>query len=183
MTRGRKRSVSAGSGRRVCWGKSNKGVPPCHFLLHPRGRRKRKSAAGRQSRSAFPCPSVRAGYTFLTLDAFFPLGPEVTSNSTFIPSVRERKPSPAISLKWTKISSPSSGVTKPHPFASLNHFTVPVAIPLVLLCFFLQDGERFYHFPRQHAIWTAIGFIRRRGMPPGSASPRRARGRFRNPDR
>jgi len=39
------------------------------------------------------------------------------------------KPSPAIALWCTNRSlPPSSGVIKPYPFESLNHFTVPVAI-------------------------------------------------------
>src|SRR6187397_1197233 len=48
------------------------------------------------------------------------------SNSTRSPSERLRKPSALMAVWWTKQSlSPFSGVMKPKPFASLNHFTVP----------------------------------------------------------
>jgi hypothetical protein len=43
------------------------------------------------------------------------------------PSPRDLNPLPATALKWTKTSAPPpSGVMKPYPFSSLNHFTVPV---------------------------------------------------------
>src|ERR1700757_2686867 len=65
----------------------------------------------------------------MTLRASGPFCPSDGSNSTFAPSVRVLKPSPAIALKWTNTSlPPSSGVMKPYPFASLNHLTVPVLI-------------------------------------------------------
>src|SRR4051812_7576891 len=65
-----------------------------------------------------------------TFVACGPLGDSPSSYSTFAPSVSVRKPSPAIPLKWTNASlPPSSGVMKPKPFSSLNHFTTPVAIP------------------------------------------------------
>src|SRR3954463_12244737 len=64
-----------------------------------------------------------------TLAACGPFGPSVTSYSTFWPSARLRKPSAWIAVWWTNTSlPPPSGVMKPNPFASLNHFTVPVAI-------------------------------------------------------
>src|SRR5690554_4470754 len=56
------------------------------------------------------------------------------SNSTRSPSWSVLKPSPLISEWWTKQSfDPSSGVTKPKPFASLNHLTVPVVRILLYL--------------------------------------------------
>src|ERR1700745_44670 len=62
-------------------------------------------------------------------DACFPLGPWVTSNWTFWPSLSVLKPCMLIAEKCAnKSSPPPSGVIKPKPFASLNHFTVPVAI-------------------------------------------------------
>src|SRR5438045_3214822 len=64
-----------------------------------------------------------------TLRASGPFSPSAGSNSTRAPSARVLKPSLVIALKWTNTSlPPSSGVMKPYPFASLNHFTVPVAI-------------------------------------------------------
>src|SRR5215831_6445639 len=61
--------------------------------------------------------------------ACLPLGPCVTSKLTFWPSFRVLKPFILIAEKWANRSSPPpSGVMKPKPFASLNHFTVPVAI-------------------------------------------------------
>src|SRR3954468_23022974 len=64
-----------------------------------------------------------------TFCACGPFCPSPSSNSTFAPSASVRKPSPWIAEKWTKASDPpSSGVMKPKPFSSLNHFTTPVAI-------------------------------------------------------
>src|SRR4051812_10522777 len=73
-----------------------------------------------------------------TFCACRPLGPRATSNSTFWPSASERKPSAWIDVWWQKRSSPPpSCVMKPKPFASLNHFTEPVAIALL----FFHHGE------------------------------------------
>src|SRR5207237_6217636 len=59
-------------------------------------------------------------------------GPCVTSKETFWPSLRVLKPCIWIAEKCAKRSSlPSSGVMNPYPFASLNHFTVPVAMRLL----------------------------------------------------
>ena len=63
------------------------------------------------------------------LEACLPLGPCVTSNWTFWPSLRVLKPFIWIAEKCAnKSSPPSSGVIKPKPLESLNHLTVPVAI-------------------------------------------------------
>src|SRR5258708_4185905 len=63
------------------------------------------------------------------LEACLPLGPWVTSKLTFWPSLSVLKPFIWIAEKCANRSSlPSSGVMKPYPFASLNHFTVPIAI-------------------------------------------------------
>src|SRR5215470_15349035 len=63
------------------------------------------------------------------LAACLPFGPVVTSNETFCPSLSDLKPCMLIAEKCANRSSPPpSGVIKPKPFASLNHFTVPVAI-------------------------------------------------------
>jgi hypothetical protein len=62
-----------------------------------------------------------------TFSAAGPFWPWAISNSTRSPSFRLLKPSPWMALWWTKQSlDPSSGVMKPYPLASLNHFTVPV---------------------------------------------------------
>src|SRR5258708_8578791 len=64
-----------------------------------------------------------------TFCACRPFGPFTTSNSTFCPSAKVRKPSALIAVWWQNTSSPPpSCVMKPKPFVSLNHFTVPVAI-------------------------------------------------------
>jgi hypothetical protein len=48
---------------------------------------------------------------------------------TFEPSASDLKPLPLMPVWWTKRSLPgSSGVMKPNPLSSLNHFTVPVAM-------------------------------------------------------
>src|SRR6188472_4542812 len=78
----------------------------------------------------------RSGFYELAwiLLACLPLGPVVTSKETFWPSFSVLKPCILIAEKCAKRSSPPpSGVMKPKPFASLNHFTVPVAIFKVFL--------------------------------------------------
>src|SRR5688572_9077751 len=63
--------------------------------------------------------------------ALSPLGPFVTSKETRCFSLSDLWPLPWISEKCANTSSPpSSGVMNPNPFASLNHFTVPVAMQL-----------------------------------------------------
>src|SRR6266571_1906406 len=69
-----------------------------------------------------------AAQTLRTFCACNPLGPWATSNSTVSPSARLRKPSAWIAVKWTNTSGPDSCAMKPKPFASLNHFTLPLAI-------------------------------------------------------
>src|SRR3989337_2401954 len=65
----------------------------------------------------------------MLLACVLPLLPAVTSKDTFCPSFSDLNPGMLIAEKWAKRSSPPpSGVMKPKPFASLNHFTVPVAI-------------------------------------------------------
>src|SRR5579875_2067395 len=66
----------------------------------------------------------------VTLTAFGPLSPSADSKLTRAPSRRVRIPSELIAVWWTNRSRPPpSGVMKPNPFSSLNHFTVPVGIP------------------------------------------------------
>src|SRR5207253_8381367 len=68
-------------------------------------------------------------YTAWMLEACFPLGPVVTSNETFWPSFSDLNPGMLIAEKCAnKSSPPPSDVMKPKPLASLNHFTVPVAM-------------------------------------------------------
>ncbi len=56
-----------------------------------------------------------------------PLGLSSTSYCTLSFSLRLLKPPAWMAEKWAKRSLlPSSGVMKPKPFASLNHFRVPV---------------------------------------------------------
>src|SRR6185503_11148579 len=64
-----------------------------------------------------------------TFVASGPFSPSRGSYSTFAFSARVLNPSPAMFVWCTKRSfPPSSGVMNPYPFASLTHFTVPVAI-------------------------------------------------------
>src|SRR5688500_15825911 len=70
----------------------------------------------------------------MLLACFLPLLPWVTSKETFWPSFRVLNPGMLIAEKCAKRSSPPpSGVMKPKPFESLNHFTVPVAIVVAFL--------------------------------------------------
>jgi hypothetical protein len=72
---------------------------------------------------------VLACYSGVMFAACLPFGPCLTSKLTFWFSCRDLKPFPWISEKCANRSSPPpSGVMNPKPFASLNHFTVPVAI-------------------------------------------------------
>lgn len=61
----------------------------------------------------------------MTSSACMPFCPCTATKVTFWPSRRLLKPLPWIALKCTKRSGPLSGVMKPNPFSSLNHFTVP----------------------------------------------------------
>src|SRR5216117_4594457 len=71
---------------------------------------------------------IGVAQTLRTFCACKPFGPWATSNSTVSPSARLRKPSAWIAVKWTNTSGPDSCAIKPKPFASLNHFTLPLAI-------------------------------------------------------
>lgn len=67
-------------------------------------------------------------------DACLPLGPVVMSKVTRCASRNDLKPLLLIAEKCANKSSPPlSGVMKPKPLASLNHFTVPVAISISLI--------------------------------------------------
>src|SRR3954447_26178114 len=64
------------------------------------------------------------------------------SNSTRSPSARLLKPEPWIAEWCTKQSlPPSSGVMKPKPLVSLNHFTFPV-LRMLYLSFFGTQAEK-----------------------------------------
>src|SRR5438094_4198837 len=98
---------------------------------HLRARLRSTSALTAPASAQGTRPVRRRGssnYALRTFAAWRPLGPRVTSNSTWSPSARLLKPCAATALKWTKTSSPLSCVMKPKPFASLNHLTRPCAI-------------------------------------------------------
>src|SRR5882762_5470458 len=85
----------------------------------------------KRERARIPGPAsvnIAAAQTLRTFCACKPFGPWATSNSTVSPSARLRKPSAWIAVKWTNTSGPDSCAIKPKPFASLNHFTLPLAI-------------------------------------------------------
>src|SRR5581483_631968 len=86
---------------------------------------------------------ARPGYSIARmLEAWAPLGPCVISNDTRWFSFSDLKPFIWIAEKCANTSfPPSSGVMKPNPFASLNHFTVPVLIVSSLMCFIGSDRE------------------------------------------
>src|SRR2546422_223831 len=95
-----------------------------HFATRPRGR---MGAA----RASFISP---APYTGLMLAARGPLGLCSTSYCTLSFSLRVLYPLAWMDEKCTKRSLlPSSGVMKPKPLASLNHFTVPVLMSVSLI--------------------------------------------------
>src|SRR5205807_1342208 len=102
-------------------------LPICsllHFATRPRGR----IGAARVS---FTSP---ARYTGLMLAARGPLGLCSTSYCTLSFSFRVLNPLAWMDEKCTKRSLlPSSGVMKPKPLASLNHFTVPVLMSSSLI--------------------------------------------------
>jgi hypothetical protein len=70
-------------------------------------------------RTAGPAPGLQLLYILACFPPYAPqtLGARVTE--------RLLKPFPWIDLKCAKRSGPLSGVMKPNPFSSLNHFTVP----------------------------------------------------------
>src|SRR6185436_17815565 len=77
----------------------------------------------------------------VTFAAAGPFLPGTMSNSTRSPSARLLKPLPWISEWWTKQSAlPSSGVMKPNPLLSLNHFTRPVLRIVFVLSLWCCDG-------------------------------------------
>src|ERR1700730_5598505 len=90
------------------------------------------------------------------LPACLPFGPVVTSNETFCPSLSDLKPCMLIAEKCAnKSSPPPSGVIKPKPFASLNHFTVPFAIGNSLVR--EQNGtlpDRCFDLKESTAVWN-----------------------------
>src|SRR5687768_3388919 len=68
-------------------------------------------------------------YSGRMFEACLPFGPVVTSKETRWFSCSDLKPLDWIAEKCANRSSPpSSGVIKPKPLESLNHFTIPVAI-------------------------------------------------------
>src|SRR4029079_9206312 len=70
--------------------------------------------------------SRASDHNFVTSAACGPFCPWSISNSTRSPSASDLNPLPWMALKWTKTSGPPSRDKNPYPFASLNHFTVPV---------------------------------------------------------
>src|ERR1700761_7618842 len=85
----------------------------------------------------------RRCYSGVILAACLPFGPCFPSKLTFWFSCSDLKPLPWTSEKCANRSSPPpSGVMKPKPFASLNHFTVPVAIFLI--------------FPKRRCVGSAL---------------------------
>jgi len=66
-----------------------------------------------------------AVYRGITREAFGPLEPCTTLNSTRCPRSRVRGPSASIAEEWTKTSPPVSLLMKPYPLESSNHLTIP----------------------------------------------------------
>src|SRR3990170_7697623 len=76
------------------------------------------------------------------LPARGPLGLCSTSYCTLSFSLSVLKPAAWMAEKCTKRSLlPSSGVMKPKPLASLNHFTVPVLMSVCFLDIGKKEGE------------------------------------------
>ena len=85
-------------------------------------------------------------------DACLPFGPCTTSKVTFWPSLRVLNPFIWMAEKCANRSSPpSSGVMNPKPFASLNHLTVPVAIPTSPVTHVTTTSPRKARRPRNAA--------------------------------
>ena len=64
-------------------------------------------------------------------------GPHVAQTGLFGYLRRPVIPARSTAEMWTNMSfPPSSGAMKPYPFVVLNHFTVPVAIPVFPTCLF-----------------------------------------------
>src|SRR6185437_2881912 len=103
------------------------------------------------------------------------------------PSASDLKPEPLMPVWCTKRSLPgSSGVTKPKPLSSLNHFTVPVAMCSSGECAaYAEDAVRattygrLHHAPTTNAGLTLIDTSSNQGSQPayccGLRLSRRAR--------
>src|SRR6266850_434531 len=115
-----------------------------HFATRPRGRiraarisfmaRPRLSGQKQKGPDARALFSSPARYTSLMLAARGPLGLCSTSYCTLSLSFSVLNPLAWMDEKCTKRSLlPSSGVMKPKPLASLNHFTVPVLMSVSLI--------------------------------------------------
>src|SRR5215212_988111 len=105
-----------------------------------------------------------------TLVAWGPFWDSPSSYSTFAPSTRVRKPSPAIPEKCTNASfPPSSGVMKPKPFSSLNHLTTPVAIQHLLTAWIdargVLPGTAFPHASEPPSWRTTTTWLYQRREP------------------
>src|SRR6266446_7382509 len=101
-----------------------------HFATRPRGR----IGAARVSLMTGPGFTSPVRYTGLMLAARGPLGLCSTSYCTLSLSFSVLNPLAWMDEKCTKRSLlPSSGVMKPKPLASLNHFTVPVLMFVSLI--------------------------------------------------
>jgi DNA polymerase (family X) len=105
---------------------------------------------------ARPRPATRQP-TRVTLVAFGPLASSIRSNSTRSPSDSDLKPLPWMAEWWTKQSfEPFSGVMKPKPFVSLNHFTVPVVrIPYSLVLWMTSSAV----FPYRSILLFSTGYL------------------------
>src|SRR5688572_10335761 len=90
------------------------------------------------------------------------------SNSTACPSERLLNPGIEIAEWWTKTSlEPSYGVMKPKPFASLNHFTLPLA--MCTLLYFVNGYRSSAKHPAARRDWvagTSILGVRSHPTPP-----------------
>src|SRR3954468_17838707 len=126
----------------------------------------RRHKAGCYVHSRLGSLNVLSAQIVRTLAAFRPFGPSCTSYSTFAPSASDLKPLPAIAEWWTNTSLPSSsGVMKPNPFSSLNHFTVPVAIAGTSVVLALRS-EGYSHQRSADARRGLASSGRRRSTPP-----------------
>src|SRR5690348_16792004 len=103
--------------------------------------------ASRTSASHVVGAAEAASPSPVTSEACMPLGPCTISNFTRWPSFRLRNPCARMAEKCTNTSAPPpSGVMKPKPLASLNHFTVPTDIWKTPL---RNDPYRGTHPPRE----------------------------------
>src|SRR3972149_4193878 len=153
------------------------------FRIRSADERERKSAAGRLPRGAFPCPPVLIPLDFPDVGRFLSFGSGGDLELHFHPFGEGAE---AVSRNLAEMDEnvfPFIRGDETVPFRIVEPFHRPCCHSSRSPLFFSPRWRTILPFPAAACNLDCLGFIRRRGMPPGSSSPRRAQGRIRTPDR